>query len=157
MTNRWWIALVVIFAGLLGCSEEASGPDLVGASGTVTYKGSPLAGATVSMISAAGHLSNGYTDPAGKFTMTTGARSGVPVGKAKVGIVKVEAPAAPVDTTTMKPEDMQKMQMAGGGKATELITKSEIPEKYADPNKSGLVADVGGDPSKNVFTYDLAD
>ena len=157
MLTRWPLILVVLCAVMPGCSQEVSGPDLAEVSGTVNYQGKPLAGANVTMISSGGHLSTGSTTSDGKFKMTTGGRLGVPIGKAKVGISKVSAPAVTMDFASMKPEDMQKRQIAGGGQAKVLIAKSEIPEKYAQPDKSGLVADVVVDGKKNVFTYDLVD
>ena len=157
VSTRWHLLLVVLCAAFPGCGQDAGGPDLAEVSGTVNYQGKPLAAANVTMISAGGHLSTGSTTSDGKFKMTTGGRLGVPLGKAKVGVSKVSAPAANVDVASMKPEDMQKMQIEGGGKAKDLTPKSEIPEKYALPDKSGFVADVVADAKKNVFTFDLVD
>lgn len=157
MLNRWPLFLVVLCAAMPGCSGDTGGPVLAEVSGTVSYQGKPLAGANLTMISAGGHLSTGSTSSDGKFTMTTAGRPGVPLGKAKVGVVKVSVPTAKIDATSMKPEDMQKMQTAGGGKAKDLESKSEIPEKYAQPDRSGFVADVVADVKKNVFTFDLVD
>ena len=157
MLKRWPLFLVVLCAAISGCSQGADGPVLAEVSGTVSYQGKPLAGANVTMVSAGGHLSTGATSSDGKFTMTTAGRPGVPLGKAKVGVVKMSEPAAKIDAASMKPEDMQKMQTAGGGKAKDLVSKSAIPEKYAQPDRSGFVADVVSDVKKNVFTFDLAD
>lgn len=157
VSTRWPLLLVVICAALPGCGQEESGPPLVEVSGTVNYQGKPLAGADVTMVGATGHLSTGATNSDGKFKMTTAGRPGAPIGKAQVSISKVSAPAAKVDVASMKPEDMQKMQTAGGGKAKELISKSEIPEKYSQPGRSGLVADIVTDATKNVFTFNLVD
>lgn len=123
----------------------------------MTYNSKPVTGATVTMVSEKGELANGFTDASGKFKMTTGGRPGVSVGPQKVGITKTAAGATPVDAQTVKPEDMRKMQMAGGGAAQDLTPKSEIPVKYADPAKSGLVATVDAVASKNVFEYPLVD
>jgi hypothetical protein len=155
--NRLSLFLGLLGASLVGCGQEADGPALAEVSGTVNYQGKPLAGANVTMISTGGHLSTGTTSADGKFKMTTAGRPGVPLGKAKVGVVKLSEPSVKVDTASMKPEDMQKLQTAGGGKAKELVSKSEIPEKYAQPDQSGFVADVVADVQKNVFTYDLVD
>lgn len=151
-------SFVVIFClAIFGCSQDSTGPTLFAVSGTVNYKGSPLSGANVTMISPEGHLSTGSTGSDGKFTMTTGGRVGVPLGKIKVGITKISASKANIDVANMKPEDMQKMQIAGKGKAKDLESKSEIPEKYAHPDKSGLTANVDSDASKNHFTFDLVE
>ena len=157
VSTRWQLLMAVLCAAISGCGQDEGGPVLAEVSGTVNYQGKPLAGANVTMVSAAGHLSTGSTTSDGKFKMTTGGRLGVPIGKAKVGVSKVAASAANIDVASMKPEDMQRMQIEGGGKAKDLIPKSEIPEKYAHPDKSGLVADVLADAKKNVFTFDLVD
>ncbi len=157
MLHRGPLLLVVVCAAMLGCGQDEGGPQLAEVSGTVNYHGKPLEGANVTMISPGGHLSSGTTTSDGKFKMTTAGRPGVPLGKAKVGVVKMSAPAVKADVASMKPEDMQKMQVAGGGKATELTPKSEIPERYAQPDRSGLGAEVVADVQKNVFTFDLVD
>jgi hypothetical protein len=75
------------------------------------------------------------------------------LGPAKVGIAKVTATQQ--DMTAMKPEDMQKMQMQNKGVTP--MAKPEIPEKYGNPEKSGLVATLDADGGKNVFEFRLVD
>lgn len=142
---------------IIGCGGAPAGPTLVSATGTVLFKGKPISGATVSMTGEKGQLSTGFTDSEGKFRMTTGGRPGVPVGKAKVGITKAVAAAGGKDVKTYTPEDMLNMQKAGGGVATELVAKSEIPEKYANPDQSGLEAVVDKDGKNNVFEFVLVE
>lgn len=156
MLLRSFLCCIALSVTICGCGG-GGGVTLVDVSGTVNYGGKPVAGATVTMTSEKGELSTGFTDASGKFKMTTGGRPGVPVGPKKVGITKAAAAATQVDPQAVKPEDMRKMQMAGGGTATDLTPKSEIPIKYADPAKSGLVATVDADASKNVFEYPLVD
>ena len=132
---------------------------MAGVSGTVTFGGKPISGATVTMQTEGvkAQVSMGFTDTLGKFKMTTGGRVGVPVGNARVAITKVGASDLP-SQKDMKPDDMMKMQQAAGGmsKKTEP-PKPEIPEKYADPTKSGLTATVGANESKNVFEFNLVE
>ena len=144
--------------GIVGCGGD-SGPKLAGVTGTVTYGGKPIAGATVTMQTEGvkGQSSLGFTDAAGKFKMTTGGRVGVPVGKARVGITKLAATSDVPNPKDMKPEDMMKMQIASGGAAKKVAPKREIPEKYADPTKSGLTAVIEANESKNVFEYPLVE
>jgi len=150
------ILFSAVLVSLCGCGGSNAIP-LVGVTGKVTYQGKAVSGATVTMISEKGQISNGFTDNDGNFRMTTGGRAGVPVGNAKVGITKMTASTATVDLKQMKPEDMRSQQMSGGGVAKDLTPKSEIPKKYADPEKSLLVATIDRDSSKNVFEYPLVE
>ena len=158
MSIRSLICCVALGIVISGCGDGASKSSLVEVTGTVTYNGKPLTGATVTMVvGEKGEMANGFTDASGKFKLTTGGRAGAPIGAAKVGITKAAAGAATVDTAAVKPEDMRKMQMAGGGKAADLTPKSEIPEKFGNPTTSGLVATIDADPKKNIFEFPLVD
>ena len=145
--------LLLLAATIVGCGGSGDAPNLVAATGTVFYQDKPLAGATVTFQVEKAPISTGLTNAEGKFTMTTGGRTGAPLGPAKVGITK--AAATQQDMTAMKPEDMQKMQMENQGITP--VAKPEIPEKYGNPEKSGLVATLEADGSKNVFEFRLVD
>ena len=135
-------------AGLLGCG---AGGGLAPAKGKVTYKGQPVAGATVTFIPPSGTPAIGVTNEKGEFEVKTQGRPGTTVGKHRIGVSKY---ASSGDTSNMKPEDL--MKMAGPGGKIEP-PKSELPLKYAAPQISGLEAEVTSDKSKNVFTFDLKD
>ena len=141
------VALVV--AGIVGCGP--GGPKLVPAKGKVTYKGEPLAGASVTFIHQDGQIAVGSTSDSGEFSLVTVGEPGAMVGQHKVGIRKsasVEGmPANP------KPEDMFKM---AAKKATPL-GQTVVPTKYESPDDSGLTATVSDDETKNNFTFDLVD
>ena len=149
------LCLILSVGGLLlGCGGGASdAPSLVEATGTVLLDGKPVVGASVTFVVEKSPISTGITDSAGKFTLNTGGRSGVPVGNAKVGIVKMVSTSGATATST--PADM--MKMAAAGKMGPTKPKGEIPMKYADPDKSTLVAIIDKDPAKNVFEYKLVD
>ena len=153
-------SLLCVMASLVFCGCGGSSKDLKLApvTGIVTFKGEPLASATVNMLSEKGVMSTGFTDNAGKFKLTTGGRAGAPGGMSKVSVAKQTAAAeGAVEVKTMKPEDMRAMQTAGGGVAKDLSPKDAIPKKYADPEKSGLTATVDPDGSKNVFEFPLVE
>lgn len=135
-----------------GCGAKSDAPTLAPASGTVLFKGDPLPGATVTMLNDKGQLVTAVTDSLGNFVMKTNGVSGAPLGKYKVGITKFAAVST--EMKTMKPEDMRSMQMSAKS-AGATAPKSEIPEKYGDPNKSELEAVVDKDGSKNVYKFTL--
>ncbi|MFT4557330.1 MAG: hypothetical protein ACI8P0_001944 [Planctomycetaceae bacterium] len=147
-----WGVLVLLPVLSVGCGGGDS-LALVSATGTVYYKDQPVSGATVTFRIEGAPLAMGITNSEGKFVMTTGGRPGAPIGNAKVGIAKTSAQEE--DLTSMKPEDMQTMQIAQGDSPSEI--KSEIPEKFASPDRSELVATLDTDGSMNVFEFRLVD
>ena len=139
---------------LAGCSGGPSDdPDLVPATGTVLYNNKPVSGATITFIIEKSPIATGTTDAEGKFSMTTGGRPGAPLGSAKVSVTKVSA--AQDNLASMTPADMA--NMAAKGNMAIAATKEEIPSKYNAPDKSGLVATVDKDGTKNVFEFRLVD
>ena len=150
-----------VLVGLIGCSGAGGkGPKLFPVKGKVTYKNQPLAGATVQLISrpvqgkqgSGGQLATGITNDQGEYTLSTGNRPGAVEGKHQVSITKFAQ--SQVSAKSLTPDDMKKMQMEmqKGGKAA-YTPKSEIPEKFGNPQTSGLEKTV--DASKNVFDFDL--
>jgi hypothetical protein len=142
-----WLGLTV--AGCGGTKQ----PRLYPATGTVTWNGEPLAGATVSFVPAVGAPSDGTTDSAGKYAIMTNGQPGAPLGANKVTVSKftgsVTMPSAPT------PDDMMKMAIEKGKKKG--VDKGEIPVKFNRPDTSGLNADVKADAAENVFNFDLKD
>ena len=137
--------------GLAGCGGSTM-PKVYPATGTVTWKGEPLADATVSFVPSLGAPSDGRTDAQGKFTIMTNGQPGARAGACKVTVSKFVG-AAP-STPTPTPEDMMKMYEK---KKKGEVEKGEIPVKYGRPDTSGLTAEVTADGVKNVFTFDLED
>jgi len=108
-------------AAVCGCNR-AGYPDTTPVTGTVTYKGEPVEGATVQLTpnSPEGKPANARTDAQGKFKMKTFQDDdGAVPGKYGVTVSKV----------SHKGE--------GEGAAGD-----ELPVKYKDPTTSGLTADV---------------
>ena len=145
-----WGVVSLLGIGLVGCTP--GGPQQAQVKGKVTYKGQPLAGATVNFTPEQGQLAVGVTDSNGEYTLSTGGSPGAVLGKHKVSITKVGAQAE--GTANMTPDDYAKMAKAGKMPAP---AKSEIPTKYNNPTTSGLEATVTSDSSKNVFDFPLAD
>ena len=157
-----------------GCAGDDR-PKMASVTGVVTYKGAPVAGATVGFSSATSPRSaTGVTDETGKYLLTTFENNdGAVLGDHKVTIFKAD-PAAKEDSP--KPTDVS---TEGGGAnagsiklATTLPTggagkgpmpdskpagpKSLLPSKYAEAGKSGLTAKVV-EGKENKFDFSLAD
>ncbi len=148
------LAVVVVLGaiGLAGCGGSTM-PKVYPATGTVTWKGEPLADATVSFVPSVGAPSDGKTDAQGKFTIMTNGKPGARAGACKVTVSKF-AGAAPSMPAAPKPEDMMKMYEK---KKKGEMEKGEIPAKFGRPDTSGLSAEVTTEGAKNVFTFDLKD
>jgi hypothetical protein len=145
-------ALLVTGTVVSGCGSSDA-PQLANATGTVLYKGQPVAGATVTFLVPKSPIASGTTDAEGKFTLTTGGSPGVALGSATVGIAKFATSGE--DKTKMTPADMAKM--AEKSKMASTKPKAEIPVKYANPETSTLTATIDADETKNVFKFELVD
>lgn len=152
--NPWgletWVVFGVILAGLGGLEGCGSGrPETVPVSGVVTLDGKPIEGANVMLYPDTGELAGagtqgkksdavgrpavGATDKDGKFTLETfEPGDGALPGKYKVGVIKKEV------TGFLADQDGLSGGIAPAGVKEKWIT----PQKYADPNKSGLTAEV---------------
>ncbi len=167
------LGLALITSALSGCGEAPEGGNvtLAEGGGIVTFKGAPLADASVTFMPEYGPVAIGTTDLAGKFKLSTGTRSGVAVGDCKVtvtltGGAPASGSAAAVPKTQEEGLEMQKkmremaVKGAGAGGAAgggPTAPKSLIPERYGKPESSGLRFKVEKDASKNQFTIDLTE
>jgi hypothetical protein len=165
-------AFVMLIGAGCGAGPEGGSVKLADAGGTVTFKGSPVAGATVTFVPEKGPIATATTDLSGKFKLHTGTSAGTAVGKCKVSVVAMEAGAASQSAAAAAPkftkpsnaqdmakqnEDMKKAMMGATSPETQQKPKSIIPEKYADSEKSGLAFTVDADASKNDFTIALTE
>lgn len=156
----------LLVAMATGCGGNGLG--LVDASGTVTYKGSPVAGASVTFVPSDGPTATGRTDADGEFELFTGDLPGVVVGNAQISITAYPPPDPdagkefreiskdPEKLAETMREMMSLSVRAGvddGGAATR--SKSRIPIKYSVFSSSGLTATVTDDPDNNQFSFDL--
>src|SRR5262245_38451273 len=135
------VGLVLVAVASVGCD---GGPKLVKAGGIVKYKGAPVPGADVIMMSdASGPPSIARTDELGRFTVTTDRRPGAPVGSFRVSITAArnKREVSPSEALSMTNE-----QIAAN-------REDLIPVKYNSFEGSGLKVTVTEDPSKNDFTF----
>lgn len=128
----------------MGCGD--SGPKLVEAGGTVSYKGKPLPDASLVFV-ADGNAPTGMarTDEQGKFKATSEGRPGLVVGVYKVAITasRQKREISDAEALTMTAEQI------------EANTEYLIPKTYGSLLTSDLTATVTKDPAKNSFIFDL--
>jgi len=156
---RWTLlaSLVLLLGG--GCSGSqlpANARPTAPVKVAVTYKGAPVADATVTFICQEGEASPAYgkTDAQGVAKMKTYIEGdGAVIGPHKVIITKLEAaPAGKGAADTNSPD-----YVPPGEGGTPLPTaKNLIPAKYGMMADSGLTADVQK-KALNEFTFELKD
>lgn len=159
----------VVFALIVGCGGDPSAPTLAPATGTVTYKGGALAGATVTFLPDAGPLAIGATNLKGEFTLKSGTFDGCTVGPVKVAISiggddnATPSPGMLNPSAAKSPAEMDaaSKKMAEGTMAYQQAAsskpKSLIPARYKDAATSGLSFTVDRDGAKNNFKIELQD
>ncbi len=154
MDTRRMVSCLVVTGLVIAAGCGPSRPATTTVTGTVTYSGKPVDGASVAFVPEKGAPVVGTTDAGGKFSIP-----GANLGPCRVTIAKASGGASaaaggmPANPT---PADMAKMAAAASAKKPEG-PKSEIPEKYGRVISSGLSVTVGADATKNVFTFDLKD
>ena len=112
-----FILLLVLALVLPGCG--GGGLTLAPVSGTVTYNDKPLAKGRICFQPASGRPAYGDVVDGKIVDVKTADEAGVTVGACQVGITSVQEAA-----------DMY------------TASKSLIPQRYADPKKSGLTAEI---------------
>ena len=119
-----------------------------GVTGVVTYNGEPLADATVKFIptDATGSQSYGKTNEKGEYKLQTllgAADAGTTPGEYKVTVDCVQS----VPTGKMVEENGQEIE--------EMDVEYVLPQKFGNPETSGLTATVA--PGDNTINFDLTD
>lgn len=140
-----------------GCGDGAPNRDPVyKVRGKVTYKGAPVGGADLTFYNDETKRSAfGRTSDSGEYELTTfSANDGAVAGKHAVTIVQVPVPPtlptlAPVESEEYAPPELNTS-------TDPVLPKSTLPEKYASPNTSGLIAVVNAE-GENVVDFDLKD
>src|SRR5437868_6715321 len=137
---RTLCSFVVLFtAGCSGYSQRANIEKVVPAAGTLTYQGKPLEGYQVILLPTDGRRpATGITDAAGKFTLgTNNVGDGAPPGAHRVAIV----------WSPPRPAGEMGQETINDNPATMPKPKIKIPDKYSDPEKSGIVQEL---PARGV-------
>lgn len=157
---RFWSAGVLLAGAVITAGCGPAGLKVSPTSGTVTYKGSPVAGAMVQFTPEKGSPCDGVTDEAGKYTILYRGKPGAPVGPCRVTVTKIAVdagmtmPAGSAEATT---EDLARLSAANLAKKPAPPPKEQgaIPAKYSTVEKSGLKVVVTSDATKNIFDFDL--
>ncbi len=149
-----WAALVCLaISGCGGGSTYKPPSEVYPVSGTVTYNGQPVAGATVTFFAAeAQRTAAGMTNDQGVYRLTTfTSNDGAVVGKQSVTVTKGNtAQAEPLpDDQSPNYDPLAVMRSAP-------TVKPPIPEKYATQTTSELEATVSAE-GKNEFDFELKD
>ena len=132
--SGWLFGLLVVCAA--GCGGGEKGPEFVIVHGKITVDGAPLKGLMVGFSpdlskKTRGPMSAGQTDAAGEYKLAgPGGRAGAVVGFHNVTVT------CPIIGSTMD------------GKPPEPTSPCKLPDTLADPQQSGLTAEVkaGGGP-----------
>lgn len=126
MTRTTSAALLLALAG--GC-----GPSTATVAGKVSYQGKPLAWGSVTLIAADGSAHQAGLEPDGSFRLDL-----VPTGPARVGVSSPDP--APRKGQEPNPRVASPPALPPGA-------WFPLPDKFANPQTSGLTVQVGGGPA----------
>jgi hypothetical protein len=165
LTSATTVPLVWMLLGVSGCGGDphlADRPQTAPVTGQVTYNGNPVEGATVTFRPAGagvpgalgsgdGQGAVGQTDSNGRFQLTTfSPNDGAVPGQYQVSIRKLDKAEQP----EVFDEDDPRYDPDVGTEET-APPKHLLPEKYANPQTSGLTETVSD--GENEFQFDLTD
>jgi hypothetical protein len=139
-TTRWLLALALT-GGAVGC-QEGNKP-LLPVTGKVAYRGYPVPGGTIVFTPDArrgqsGPLAVGKINADGTYSLRTGESFGAVAGFYRVTVAAVTAGGDPLPGQLYH------------------IPVSLVPEKYRDPERSGLSCEVKGERA-NAIDFNLTD
>lgn len=145
------IALVALTLG--GCSKNSGRPKVYPVSGTVKFKGEPVANANIVFLPEGSSPRNpaGTTDAQGNFKLTSyDTNDGAVAGDYIVIIV----PGASTDGK--KPEERTAQDLINLGPGGKIEGQAIFPPKYSDKKTSGLQRSVVAGDANN-FNFDLTE
>jgi hypothetical protein len=163
MRETFFSALVLAglsLAVLGGCGGPANKLGTAAAGGAVTYRGAPLAGATVTLAPQAGQRAAvGLSDATGRFRLTTLVTGdGAMPGAYKVTVTKTDESEVPKNLATMSVAEMQayEREMMKKGPLPPREPVHLLPEKYRSAATTPFSCEVKttGD---NEFVFELTD
>jgi hypothetical protein len=135
-----WLLVGLSALAQSGCHR--GGIRLAHAEGQVLLDGKPVPYAGVVFSpTAGGPIATGSTDENGHFVLSTINRKGAPIGDHRVTVGKAETKEIPPPPGQWLPD---------------YHTTYIIPERYTDPDRSGLLITVSKNRKKNVFSLELS-
>jgi len=141
----WIVAAVALVAG--GCSRSSG---LVPVTGTVTYKGQPVPGATVVFMGSENtRPATAVTQADGSYSLMTLDAKGAMPGSYTAIVTKTDAPSASGEPPSME-------EAAKQVNRPPPPPKDLLPAKYSDAARSPLKFEVKAG-QKNHFDLQLAD
>ncbi|MEY4177772.1 MAG: hypothetical protein RLY70_1346 [Planctomycetota bacterium] len=153
----WWSGLLLAAVSFVftGCGGDEF-PERAKVTGTVKYKGQPVADATVTFFSdSVPRAAIGTTDASGRFTLSTfGENDGAVPADYIVTIVKKTSADSGAAYDPENPGAAYGKAMAGSATGRGATAKDELPAQYANRATSGLSQKVAAG-SNNDFTFDL--
>lgn len=140
--------LAVLGLGVALLVSSGCGAATGDVSGVVKYKGKALEGGQISFKGGKGKLVGADINPDGTFSA-----AGVPVGTVQVGVSYID----PKVVDYFKELSQQgRGEKKGPGPKGDPSQFSKVPDKYGDPNGSGLTIEVKGGKNDGV-TIELKD
>ena len=131
------ILISALFLSTIGCGDK--GPKTTPVSISISQKGSPLVGATVTILSADGNTASGTTDSSGVATMETSqGKKGALPGEYGVAVKQWESKTIP-SPSEESPDD------------TRTVRENKLPAKYGEHGTSGFSFTVGTSAVKESF------
>lgn len=162
MTNKCsCLLMLAMFAGLVsmpgcaggGAEGDADRPARTPAAGKVSYKGSPVEGATVVLSPTAegGKPASGLTDATGMFVLRTfETDDGAIAGDYKVTVTKLKKQTSVIADMDSPDYDPEAADDSAG-------PEHLLPEKYSSAKTSDLKATIPADGEVTDLNFDLVD
>ncbi|QDV21769.1 carboxypeptidase-like regulatory domain-containing protein [Aureliella helgolandensis] len=143
-----------------GCSTE-SNPPTYPVTGTVTYKGAPVDGATIifTSISEGGEGATGKSDAEGKYSLTTYVNGdGARPGDYMIKVFKFDSPPPPPSESSpdFNPDSTleEEEESYDPTEIDNSPVKNELPVQYSKETTSGLKHTVGESESSFDIVLD---
>ena len=160
MIRTLLLSLALVMPCFVGCGGASDRPELFKVTGSVTFKGAPVEGATVTFsCPTASRSASGVTDASGKFSLTSfDTNDGAIAGEHAVTIIKLASgnQSEVISEANAKEMMAKNMGTMTAGKTSESKPELVLPAKYADAKTSNEKRTVSA-TDVNDFKFDLTE